>query len=102
VMAESLWAELHDAGVNVLSLVLTTTDTPAYRETMRKQGIDPATIEGLVPPQQVVDEALENLNNGPTWFVSERFRAGEKQLRAMTRNEVVKAISSHPPAVTDD
>ena len=29
VMAEALWAELHDQGVDVLGLVLGVTDTPA-------------------------------------------------------------------------
>src|SRR5262249_50256184 len=31
VLAESLWAELHDRGVDVLGLVLGVTDTPALR-----------------------------------------------------------------------
>ncbi len=100
VLGEALWAELHDSGVDVLSLVLTTTDTPAYRRTLADQGIDPASITTMVPPEQVVSEALANLKNGPTWFVSDAFREGEKALRAMPRNAAVKAVSAQAQPIT--
>ena len=98
VMGESLWAEYHEAGVDVLSLVLTTTDTPAFRRTLVEQGViadvsEKPPIPTLVTPQLVVDEALANIGNGPTWFVSEAFREMEKKIRAMSRNEAVKAIA---------
>ena len=38
VMAEALWAELHDQGVDVLGLVLGLTDTPALRRLMVQRG----------------------------------------------------------------
>lgn len=98
VMGEALWAELQESGLDVLSLVLAGTDTPALRRTLVKLGSlehedDP--VPGLTQPQQVVDEALENLQNGPTWFAGESSRAADKALRAMTRNEAVKAIMQH-------
>ena len=98
VMGEALWAEYHSFGVDVLSLVLTTTDTPAFRQTLVAQGVitdvnETPPIATLVSPQQAVDEALANLKNGPTWFVSEAFRTQEKALRAMSRNEAVKTIA---------
>ena len=102
VMGEALWAELHDSGVDVLSLVLTTTDTPAYRKTLEMQGEDPAAVSGLVPPQLVVEEALANLKNGPTWFVSEQFRQMQERMRGMSRNDVVRAVSAHEQKVTRD
>ena len=98
VMGEALWAELHDKGVDVLSLVLTTTDTPAFRRTLVEQGVikdvsETPPIPSLVSPALVVEEALANLKNGPTWFASEGFRAQEKQLRALSRSDAVKAIA---------
>ena len=36
VMAEALWAELHDQGVDVLALVLGVTDTPALRRVLAR------------------------------------------------------------------
>ena len=38
VMAEALWAELHDSGVDVLGLVLGVTDTPALRRLLLARG----------------------------------------------------------------
>jgi len=99
VLGEALWSEYHHSGVDVLSLVLTTTDTPAFRRTLVDQGViadvgEQPPFPTLVPPQQVVDEALANLKNGPTWFVSEAFRDQEKHLRALSRNEAVKAVAA--------
>lgn len=98
VMGEALWAEYRASGVDVLSLVLTTTDTPAFRRTLVDQGViadigEKPPFPTLVEPQLVVDEALANLGNGPTWFVSEAFRAQEKQLRSLSRNDAVKAVA---------
>lgn len=106
VMGEALWAELRDSGVDVLSLVLTTTDTPAFRRTLVEQGVisdvsEIPPIATLVSPEQVVEEALDNLQNGPTWFVSEAFRAQEKQLRALSRNDAVKAIAGQAKSLGD-
>ena len=39
VMAEALWAELHDQGVDVVALVLGTTDTPALRRLPTARGV---------------------------------------------------------------
>ncbi len=97
VMAESLWAELKDEGVDVLSLVLSGTDTPALRRSLVLQGkLDEADaqihIPGLSTPEEVVAEAIENLSNGPTWLVGDRLREAATKLRSMTRSEAVKTM----------
>jgi short-subunit dehydrogenase len=97
VMAESLWAELHDEGVDVLSLVLGATDTPALRRILAQRGVlasedDPTPIPGASTAEEAVDEAISNLANGPTWFVGEQLREGSKHLGAMTRSEAVKMM----------
>ncbi len=95
VMAEALWSELRSQGVDVLSLVLGATDTPALRRLLVRRGVisDPdAPIPGLATPGQVVTEGLDNLSNGPTWFAGEQVRAAERRLRSMTRSDAVKAM----------
>ena len=97
VMAEALWAELHDRGVDVLGLVLGATDTPALRALLARRGIlaspdDPAPIPGAATPEEVVADAIANLRDGPTRFVGEQLRAGAQQLGAIPRNDAVKLM----------
>jgi short-subunit dehydrogenase len=97
VMAEALWAELHDLGVDVLALVLGLTDTPALRRLMVQRGALPADdpsapIVGASTPDEVVAEALANLTEGPTYFVGEMLQAGAAMFATMTRNDVVKMM----------
>ena len=68
VMAEALWAELHEQGVDVLGLILGLTDTPALRRLRASLGHDDApdaALAGAATPQEVVREAFENLASGP-------------------------------------
>jgi short-subunit dehydrogenase len=97
VMAEALWAELHDKGVDVLGLVLSVTDTPALRRLLAKRGVlasddDTSPIPGATTAADTVAEAIANLTNGPTWFVGDQFREGAQMMRSMDRNDVVKAM----------
>ncbi len=98
VLAEGLWAELHDHGVDVLSLVLSVTDTPALRRLLAKRGNladaqDGTPIPGAATPEQVVTEALENLaDNGPVWFVGAEMREGAKVMGGMGRSEAVRIM----------
>jgi uncharacterized protein len=97
VMAEALWAELHGKGVDVLGLVLSVTDTPALRRILAKRGVlsssdDTSPIPGATSAADTVAEAITNLQNGPTWFVSEEFRNNEVMMRSMSRNDIVRAM----------
>jgi short-subunit dehydrogenase len=97
VMAEALWAELHAKGVDVLGLVLSVTDTPALRRILAKRGVlsssdDASPIPGATSAADTVAEAIANLENGPTWFVSEDFRTNEVMMRSMSRNDIVRAM----------
>jgi short-subunit dehydrogenase len=92
VFAEALWAELHERGVDVLSLVLGETDTPALRRLRAQRGKvdDPdAPLPGVATVEQVVAEAVEHLPMGPSWMVGEEMREGLKLLAGFSRNEVV-------------
>jgi short-subunit dehydrogenase len=61
--AEGLWAELQPFGVDVLYLVLTTTDTPAFRDLLTRKGAPiPAN---LANPDDVAALGLARLPHGP-------------------------------------
>ena len=97
VMAEALWAELHDEGVDVLGLVLGLTDTPALRRLLARRGNlasegDTTPIPGASTPAEVVADAMANLANGPTWFVGEQLRAAAPQLGALPRGDAVRLM----------
>ncbi len=106
VLAEGLWSELVDDGVDVLSLVLSITDTPALRALLAKRGnlasaTDGTPIPGAATPEQVVAEGLANLNNGPVWFVGEEVREGAKALGAMGRSEAARIMKQMGAGVMD-
>ena len=98
VLAESLWAEWHDLGVDVLGLVLGMTDTPALRTLLADRGVpvpDDQPVEGASTVDEVVDDALANLANGPTWFVGEQLRSSAPLLGGMARSDAVRIMIEH-------
>lgn len=63
--AEGLWAELSGHGVDVLSLVLGQTDTPAYRALLAEKGRP--LPENWASPVDVARIGLEQLPEGPIY-----------------------------------
>jgi short-subunit dehydrogenase len=106
VMGEALWAELHPRGVDVLSLVLGVTDTPALRRLLTERGNlarndDGTAIPGAATPEEVVAEALVHLGTGPTCFVGDLLREGSKHLGGMDRNDAVRLMLEVGAGVMD-
>jgi short-subunit dehydrogenase len=64
VLGEGLWAEWRGHGVDVLSLVVNATDTPAIRRLMEAHGTE---LEHLDDPDDVACQGLGHLADGPTW-----------------------------------
>jgi short-subunit dehydrogenase len=62
ILGEALWAELRPLGVDVLSMVLGPTDTPAFRRILNGRDFD-----GIADPDDVARDMLDNLAQGPTW-----------------------------------
>ncbi|MBV9952735.1 MAG: SDR family NAD(P)-dependent oxidoreductase [Acidimicrobiia bacterium] len=96
LFAESLWAELHGHGVDVLSLILGETDTPALRRIREQRGFvdDPeAPLPGAATVDEVVQDAIEQLAHGPSWMVGAHLREGIKVFGGMSRNEVVDLMT---------
>ena len=106
VMGEALWAELHEEGVDVLSLVLGVTDTPALRRLLTERGNlaspdDLTPIPGATSAEDVVEEALANLSNGPTHFIGETLREGSKVLGGMARSDAARIMLETGAGVMD-
>jgi short-subunit dehydrogenase len=61
VFCEAMWSELRPDGIDVVSVPLGATRTPGLASA--ELGIDPEVI----PPAQVVNEAIEHLGDGPVF-----------------------------------
>jgi short-subunit dehydrogenase len=62
-LCESLWSEFRPYGVDVLTMVLGPTDTPAYHRLQARKGM-PSSPD-LAPPDEVARTALARLAQGP-------------------------------------
>lgn len=65
VFAEGLWTELRNHGVDVLTLVMGQTDTPAYRALLAEKGLP--LPENWASPVDVARVGLEQLPHGPIY-----------------------------------
>ncbi len=96
VFTEGLWAELHDKGVDVLGLLLGKTDTPALRQLEHSRGQIASLNDippGAISAEDVIDEAFDNLTNGPTLMVGGHDAAwAEEVFKTLSRNDAVKMI----------
>ncbi len=97
VMGEALWAELHDRGVDVLSLVLAVTDTPSLRRLLAERGVlagpdDTSAIPGAVSAEAVADDVVAHLADGPTWFVGEMAQMAAEVIGSMSRGDAVRMM----------
>ncbi|MEQ9462789.1 MAG: SDR family NAD(P)-dependent oxidoreductase [Haliea sp.] len=90
-LGESLWGEVSPRGVDVLALCPGSTATEAHA----LQGIDSATLEGVMSPQAVVLEALANLGNGPVYVAGEQNQAMFTALTGMPRREALLQMAAN-------
>ena len=96
--AEGLWAELEPHGVDVLNLVMTTTDTPALRTLLAEKGL--AAPPNLASPKDVAKAGLSRLPFGPVhnfWLADDEL--GNVPSSAAQRRERVKMIAQASKAV---
>lgn len=91
ILAEGLWAEWHDTGVDVLGLVLGATDTPSLRRLLEAKG--GGSYGELADPTVVAEEALEHLADGPTWSYGMPDPMGGSPFGSLARRDAVLAMS---------
>ncbi|MFN8627002.1 MAG: SDR family NAD(P)-dependent oxidoreductase [Candidatus Binatia bacterium] len=96
MLTETLWWELRPFGINVLLLVVGVTKTPA----MARMGVN---LEGagqpVMEPDDVAQEGLDNLENGPTWVVGAHNRQTAKLLCTPDRKAAVAMLSASNDAM---
>jgi short-subunit dehydrogenase len=92
--AESLWAELREYDVDVLTLVLGMTDTPAFRKLLAEKG-QPVPEAALASPADVAEIGLTRLPHGPVYnWGQDDDDAGFMPMSASSRRERVLAIGA--------
>lgn len=88
VFAEVLWFELGEFGIDVLGAILPSVDTPA----MRRLGLKFDRQGGASTSEDIADEALANIKNGPALHSGGHHERGMK-LRSMERADAVRVMA---------
>jgi short-subunit dehydrogenase len=88
ILGEALWAELRPHGIDVLSIVLGRTDTPAFRRLHRDR-----EFQNLANPDDVARDLLDNLAEGPT------FPPDASPFGPLPRREAVEKMSQASSAM---
>ena len=89
ILAEGLWYELRDSGVDVVAIRPGSTRTPAWESTQPPEG----EIKGAMDPADVVREALGALGHTPSIVAGPDNRAAEAMFRSMSRQQVIEIVS---------
>lgn len=97
VFTEALWAECGAFGVDVLHLNIGFTATPA----MARLGMDLTYAE---PPENVAQQGLDNIANGPTWIVDSKGNLDRARAisRVDDRAAIIRAHAIRPREETGD
>src|SRR5262245_40957167 len=95
VLAEALWAEWGPQGVDVLALVLGATDTPSIRRVLAQRG---GAFPHMAQPLDVVREALDHMNDGPTWAIGMP-DPGSSPFGALPRRQAVQLLTQLASAI---
>jgi short-subunit dehydrogenase len=92
VLGESLWAEWRHDGVDVMSVIGPTMDTPTYRANM------PSEVVALTPPAMapgvVVEEVLDAIGSCPSFVPGQDNRERLAALGALPRLQQVEALAA--------
>jgi len=99
ILAESLWDELRETGVDVLGVLPGTTRTPGLLSSAPQAGLATAN---LMEPADVAREALDALGRVPSVIPSEANRESQAFLSSLDRAEAIKTMgdvmrATYPP-----
>jgi uncharacterized protein len=89
VLAEGLWYELRDRGVDVVAIRPGSTRTPGWQSSQPASG----ELEGVMEPADVVRDALAALGTTPSIPAGAANRAAEAMFRSMARRDVIELMS---------
>lgn len=104
LLAESLWDELRDTGVDVLAVLPGTTRTPGLLSSAPQAGL---ATSNLMEPADVAREALDALGTQPSIIPSQANRDSEAFLSSMDRADAVRTMgdvmrATYPPGRAPD
>lgn len=97
IFAEGLWYELGKHGVHVLGMIIGIVRTPA----MERMGLSFEGLKTVSEPGDLVAEALEHIDKGPTFHAS-GIREEALRLRSLPRDEAVRSIAGFSNAVVSN
>src|SRR5204863_159313 len=89
VLAEGLWYELRERGVDVVAIRPGSTRTPGWQSTQPASG----ELRGVMEPGDVVRDALAALGTTPSIAAGSANRAAEARFRSMARRDVIELMS---------
>jgi short-subunit dehydrogenase len=89
VLAEGLWYELRDHGVDVVAIRPGSTRTPGWQSSQPPDG----DIEGVMEPVDVVRDALAALGTTPSLVAGAANRSAERYFRSLPRRDVIELMS---------
>ncbi len=89
VLAEGLWYELRDHGVDVVAIRPGSTRTPGWQSSQPADG----DLRGVMEPVDVVRDALAALGTIPSIAAGAANRAAEVAFRGMARRDVIELMS---------
>ena len=89
ILSESLWVECEPMGIDVLHMSINYTDTPA----MQRLGYDTTSAQS---PEDVAQEALDNIANGPILFLGgqKAFEMAVARSQLENRGDLIKSIAT--------
>jgi hypothetical protein len=90
VLAEGLWYELRERGVDVVAIRPGSTRTPGWQSSQPASG----EFEGVMEPADVVRDALATLGTTPSIVAGAANRAAEAMFRRMARRDVIELMSA--------
>jgi short-subunit dehydrogenase len=96
ILAEGLWSEWRQYGIDVLSLVLGSTDTPSLRRTLEKTGGD---LGPLASPSDVACTGLDHLADGPVWNYASDDPTGPSPFGSLPRRRAAELMSQGSAAM---
>ncbi|MHB8463495.1 MAG: SDR family NAD(P)-dependent oxidoreductase [Acidimicrobiales bacterium] len=104
ILAESLWEEVREAGVDVMAVLPGSTRTPGLLSSMPQASMGTAH---LMDPPDVVREALDTLGSVPSMTPGQANRDSESFMQSLDRVEAVKLMGQvmrqmYPPERTPD
>ena len=89
LLAEGLWYELRDQGVDVVAIRPGSTRTPSWESTQPPEG----EIKGVMDPADVGRESLAALGTVPSLVAGADNRVAEAMFRSMDRRQVIEIVS---------